>query len=226
MGDIFMNNLKKLYIGITGIIKYFLYILICKIRKQKQYIMFSTPRHGNLGDHAITYAEEQFFKRCGIKIFEVVNFDVDCYIKILNKRLPRDAVLLINGGGFLGSHWFKEEQSVRKVILNFPNNKIIIFPQTIYYEDTEFGKNQLKKSKEIYNNHSNLIMIAREETSFKFIKENYTNVKAIRMPDMVLYLKPLEGNKKRTKILLCLRQDKEKNLNKKQEEEIKKMFFA
>lgn len=36
----------------------------CKRLKQKEYILFGTPIHGNLGDHAIAIAEYKILEDC------------------------------------------------------------------------------------------------------------------------------------------------------------------
>ena len=52
---------------------------------------------------------------------------------------------------------YQRYEAIRRMIIkNFPNNKIIIFPQTIDYGKTRYGDREFKRAKEIYNNHKNL----------------------------------------------------------------------
>ena len=54
--------------------------------------------------------------------------------------------MLIHGGGFLGSIWIKEEEIFRKILKNFPEFLIIVFPQTIYFSKDEEGIKILRMS--------------------------------------------------------------------------------
>ena len=52
-----LNKVKEKIKEIIWKIKYSLYKLKCKIKKQEEYILFGTPLHGTLGDQAIAIAE-------------------------------------------------------------------------------------------------------------------------------------------------------------------------
>jgi exopolysaccharide biosynthesis predicted pyruvyltransferase EpsI len=49
--------LKEKIKKIILISKYKKYKKYCKKNNQKEYLIFNTPIHGNIGDHAIIYAE-------------------------------------------------------------------------------------------------------------------------------------------------------------------------
>lgn len=199
-----------------------------KYRKnnKKQYILFGIPEHGNIGDHAIAIAERAFLKEIGIEnVFEVPIKKQKVIIKKIKKDIKQNDIIMITGGGFIGDTWLEEENMVREVISTFKDNKIIIFPSTIYYRDNEKAKKELKKSLEIYNQHSNLVICAREKYTYDFIKENYKTVKALLIPDIVLYLyKKFDIGKeiKRKDVLFCLRRDIEKKVSKEQIKELEK----
>ena len=108
-----------------------------------------------------------------------------------------------------GDTYERPEKGRRRIIELFPNNKIIMFPQTVYFSDTEEGKKQLEISKNIYNNHPNLVLIAREKPSYEFLKEHFTNAKIYLTPDIVLTLDE-QKEIKREGALLVFRTDKEK----------------
>ena len=195
----------------------------CKKSKQKEYIMFCAPLHGNLGDHAILYAEEKLLNTLNIKIFEVPTYLEEYYFPVLTK-LPEETVIMITGGGFMGSHWFIEEELIRKVIQTYPNNKIIVFPQSIFYEENEFGKQEYENSKRIYNQHQNLFLCAREEISYAIMKQAYPKATILFVPDVVLSLPIIEKKtKSRNSLLLCIRNDKESKLSQIEKENIIKI---
>lgn len=217
-----LNKVKEKIKEIIWKIKYSLYKLKCKIKKQEEYILFGTPLHGNLGDQAIAIAEYEFLKDCGIKdVFEIPGFDRKYIINYLEAKIPKGGILLAHGGGYIGSLWINEEEMIREFIEKFPNNKIVIFPQTIFYEETEEGKEELKKSLEIYNNHNDLTICVREKYSYEFSIKEFTKIKTLLVPDIVLYIKNLKiPVKQRKGVLLCMRRDKEKKITNIEEDKI------
>lgn len=178
----------------------------------KRAVILGIPHHGNLGDNAIAMTEEKFLKENlkGYDIYTVPERNLHLCADKLKKYIKPDDVLFMHGGGNIGDTYERPEKGRRKVIQNFPNNKIIIFPQTVYYSDTDFGRKELEISKEIYNNHPDLTMIAREEKSYEFMKKHFTNAKIILTTDIVMYLNKTDLSKKREGVILALRTDKEK----------------
>ena len=87
----------------------------------------------------------------------------------IKAKTNRNDIILIHGGGFLGTLWMGQELHVRKIIETFPNNKIIILPQTIFYGEDEESKRQFELSKKIYGKHKDLHIFAREEISYNII---------------------------------------------------------
>ena len=191
-------------------------------KADRQYILFGTPLHGNIGDHAITIAEYKLLKDIEIEdVFEVSSFKRQYIIKYLKNHVSKNAIIMINGGGFMGSQWIREEEMIRDVVSSFPNNKIIIFPQTIYYKQDENGQAEMQKSLKIYQNHKRLVMCTREKISYGFAKENLSNANVILVPDIVLYLNnKKEPQYEREGILACLRKDVEKNINSEDENKL------
>ena len=47
-------------------------------------------------------------------------------------KIPKSAIILLNGGGNFGDLWRSHSEFRIKVINNFRTNKIIIFPQTVF----------------------------------------------------------------------------------------------
>lgn len=215
-----MREIKK-------IVKYILLHTIYKIKyiknytkyrksNSKQYILFGVPTHGNIGDHAILVAEHQFLSDIGVQqsVFDIPIEMQNILINTLKKHIKKDDVIMITGGGFIGSQWLEEENMVRQVLKSFSNNKTIIFPSTIYYKNDEDGQKELNIDKSIYEEHKNLVICARENVTYKWLRETYPNIKSLLTPDIVLYLKTNDKKNKREKIaLLCLRKDAEKSIN-------------
>ncbi|MBU3186343.1 glycosyltransferase [Clostridium estertheticum] len=193
--------------------------------EQNHIFLIGTPNHGNLGDQAIVYAEnkmlEDNFK--DFKIIEITTVDLIKHIKNLKKNVKKDDIFMLHGGGNLGNEYFWEEEGRRKIISEFKDNKIILFPQSIYFKDTENGKLEFDKTKIIYNAHKKLTLIAREDTSYSVMKEAFPNNNVILTPDIVMYLNKTNPIQERNGALLSLRKDREGVLTQTQKDEIKNM---
>ena len=186
--------------------------------KTRRIILIGSPEHGNLGDHAIAEAERNFFAK-DFPDIPLVELSGPCYRSlpgIIQSKIRPDDIICITGGGFLGSLWMIEEDMVRDVLQSFPNNQVVIFPQTMYFEDTVHGKEELAKSKKIYGECKNLKIFLREKKSYDYVIENFAipQDRVFLIPDMVL---SMTGNSaagtNRDTILLCLRGDKESCLS-------------
>ncbi len=193
-------------------------IALWKTFNKNGVFLILTPTHGNLGDHAIALSEMELFSEANFKYYEVTN---SILLKLQKQKLLHcfnGNKIVVNGGGNLGTLWMSAENLFRDIIIKNPKSAIYCFPNTVFYEDTDFGREELKKSIEIYNSHKNLKIYAREETSYNFMKPIYNSVELV--PDMVLRLKPQVNGKERNGCLLLLRSDIEKTLT---EEETEKL---
>lgn len=179
----------------------------------KKLIVMGIPHHGNIGDSAIAVAEEKILEQ-NFKDYKIYYLQ-EKYLDICSNRIKQfindEDIILLHGGGNIGDTYIRPEKGRREVIKSYPNNKIIIFPQTAYFSNTEEGKKELKISKEIYNKHKNLVILAREEKTYEFMKQNFYNAKIYLTPDIVMTLHK-KSNKNRKGALLIFRTDKEKTL--------------
>lgn len=213
---------KNFFLKISSILRFIkhncfsIYFLI-KYKRQLSsvdYILLDTPLHGNLGDHAIVLSEQQFLDNLGCKYLEILGVYTDGFEKWFAKVTPKDKIILINGGGFLGELWPNEEYRFRRILKAFNNNKIIVFPQTITFDlTTDNGLKFFEESKQYYTENKDLIICVREQRSYAFIKKYLPEVNVVLMPDIVTQYKPaINYNDQRKNILVCLRSDKEKNI--------------
>lgn len=179
-----------------------------RLLKPNAIFLILTPEHVNLGDHAIAKAEIQILQKLGIDYIEIPNKRLECLYYTKWLHVMNGAPILINGGGNLGTLWFGIEEITREIIKRNPKSEITILPNTFFYEDSPWGREELEKSKEIYNNHKHLRIYAREKTSFNAMVGIYRDVKLI--PDMVLSLNEcVTPAPVRKGCILCLRGDLE-----------------
>lgn len=191
--------------------------LYSHVGNEKKVYMFCAPDYENLGDHAIAAAEQRFF----FDKFNIEISEVPCrsYIKIApiaNKHIRPTDLILITGGGFLGSLWPFTEHQARETIRMYKDNKIIIMPQTLYWEDSPRLREERKDTQMVYADHPNLTFCARDRVTEKMARELYPSCNTILVPDMVLYndwKDYFENSPKRKGTLLCLKKDKESVLS-------------
>ena len=183
-------------------------------RKACRCIFIATPTHRNLGDHAIVYAQYRFLKDLigNIVFFEFSRAEYEKNAGVLGYIIDKNDLIVIDGGGNIGTLWIEEENKMRDIMTRFSRNRIIMFPQTAYFEESEYGHEEFRKTVDIYNNHNNLLIMARDKKTYELLSKSLNRVQVIFIPDIVLYISDAEdvsGSKKREGILLCLREDSE-----------------
>ena len=103
------------------------------------------------------------------------------------------------------------------LIEDFKFNQEIIFPQTIFYDDSSKGKMEMNTSISVYNKKS-LTIAARERTSYEIMCSIYPEANIILVPDIVLYagvkaFSMLNDSFEKEGVLLCFRDDAEKKIS-------------
>lgn len=170
----------------------------------------------NIGDHAQVVAIKKWFNDNfeDYLVLELDNDETYIYLSSIKKIVNKEDLIFCHSGGNLGNRGFIHEGARRLVIETFPENKIIVLPQTIFFSDTQKGKYELEITEKIYNNHKDLTIMARDRYSFELAKQYFPKCKNMICPDFVLYLDYFEGNvEKRENVLLCLRNDTESIIN-------------
>lgn len=176
----------------------------------KKIILMGFPNHRNLGDQAIALAEEKFIR----KHFPEYDFHsvpegimLKCVEKV-RKACSDDDILVLHGGGNFGNQYMYIEESRRKILELFPNNPIILMPQSIYFSKDEKGEEELSKTIKCYNKHDKFTIVAREQISYDIIKDNF-DVEVIQTPDIVMSLNKQNFEQDRDGIMYILRHDVE-----------------
>jgi len=174
--------------------------------------LLGTPSHSNLGDQAIAMAEIQFLmdKYKDVPLYDFTHEEVEHGMIYLSKIISPKDIIIIHGGGNMGTLWYEAELLRFNVIKTFLNNRIIIFPQSIFYQSAMGDSDELKLSQQVYAMHKDLHIIARETYSYKLMQAYYPSSNIYITPDIVLYLDVQEPQLMRNGILLCFRSDKEK----------------
>lgn len=192
--------------------------LITNYKNQEKIIYFQSPEHGNLGDQAIAIAGKKIIKD-KYKDKLILEFSYNEYkrnCKKIKELININDIIYIHGGGNFGNLYIWEEIQRRDIIKKFHKNKIVSMPQSLSYTNDLQGEKELKITREIGKNHKNLTIIARDEKSFTFAKENFSFNNIIMAPDSVLYMENYYLKKmkqERKNVIFTIRKDKEKVLS-------------
>lgn len=198
-----------------------------KIHKSNKtaFVCVESPVHNNMGDQALGFARSEYIQKIGInkkQIIDISTPDRMNYCDYIKNSVKDSDVILLRGGGFFGTLWEDGFIVILDFIKMYPNNKIILFPQSVHFDNTIRGKELLELSKKIIGDRKNLYLFARDFSSFELFKKFYSNVKVYVTPDTVFSYKPtFKNNAKNNEILICLRNDKEKKLD---DFQIKKLY--
>lgn len=183
------------------------------LKGKRKCFVFLAADYGNLGDVAITYAQEKYLKE-RFPDYEIVDIPISVtisHLKTLKKICSEEDIITVTGGGYMGDLYVGAELIRQLVFKVFKHHKIISFPQTADFSDTAQGRCMLKQAERIYGRCSNMELWAREERSYAFMKEHFSKNKVRLTPDIVMSLDETRGDEKRSGVTFCLRNDKEKN---------------
>lgn len=192
----------------------------------KTIYFFVTPTHSNLGDQAQLMCWLELFKDI-YKEYTVIcipnKYAKKNTIKYINEHIkPEDLIFIHSGYLIFDPH--PELPFICDIISTIKNHHITILPQTI---------NLLTKDKRdhvanIFNSHSDLLVMCRDEISYNNAKELFSRCSIKLMPDIVTSLignkKYSFGEYKRSGVLFCLRNDGEKFYTKDEINDLIKRF--
>ncbi len=130
-----------------------------------------------------------FLEKCGFPRSNIKKFTQSEYIEyagLFSRYINKRHLICGIGGGNLGNLWPNEEEFRYRFIDAFPNNPIVIFPQTVFFTEDEEGRKAIEASKQHYEKHRKLTIVAREQISFDRLKTLYRNPAKLLTPDIVL----------------------------------------
>lgn len=168
------------------------------------YIFIDLPYYNNIGDVLIWEGTERYLKTLPYKCIYKSSF-----IDFVHKNISNDVIIIMQGGGNFGDIWHEHQNFRKRIIKEYPNNRIIILPQTVYYND---NKNLIRDA-ELFSLHKELYICARDKYSFKVFQENFS-AKILLLPDMAFFIDVPIKKIRTGKTLYLKRIDKELNQTK------------
>ena len=142
------------------------------------YVLFDVPYYTNIGDTLIWEGTKHFLKNIPHKCLYTASVETYKY-----RPLQAGTVILMQGGGNFGDLWRRHQDLRLEVIKAYPNNKIIVLPQTVFYKDDAV----LQEDAKIFNSHKNLHICARDTISFEYLQQTLT-CSLLLVPDMAFYI--------------------------------------
>ncbi len=138
------------------------------------------PVHGNFGDLLIFLGTLEFLGDHGCRI-------ESCHsLHWLPKRLPPNAVVLMQGGGNFGDLYPHHQSYRNAAIARFGNHRIIILPQTIHFQHDS----EIRRVRQVLEAHPDLHILLRDFRSLELAKRHFPDCKSRLLPDMAHYLWP------------------------------------
>ncbi|MCM3161733.1 polysaccharide pyruvyl transferase family protein [Metabacillus litoralis] len=177
-------------------------IILTVIPKNSNVIYIEYPLHSNIGDMLIMKGTEKFFldnNICVKKRYSIFDFKTD-------KKVNNEDILVLHGGGNFGDLYPAHQKFREKVIKTFPNNRIVILPQSIHYNNDI----NLHKTASIFSSHNDLHVFLRDNISLGIARQ-YFKCNSYMAPDMAHQLYPITDSKIGNGLLGIIRTDGELN---------------
>lgn len=189
--------------------------------KNRIIVLCVPHNHSNRGDIAISLAQKDFINASFPKheLIEVPTQLCEYHASKIAKLIKDEDMIFICGGGWFGSLWRHNQVAAMSVLKRCPNNKIIVFPQTIYYTNDKNGNRELKSDTSFFRKLEEIYFCVRDKESFECISNNNMlneHSTILYLPDMVLTYLPKINKKdmpRQDKISVCLRNDMERVLS-------------
>lgn len=145
-------------------------------------IHVDAPYYQNIGDVLIWHGCQYFYKQNNIKCIYSRSHETFDF-----PNISYDTTICFNGGGNLGDLYPEHITLLKKIIEHYPDNKIIVFPQTIFYHD----KTKQDIDFKALLKHGNLYLTARDINVYSTIKPYFGDY-ALLAPDMAFYIPPVK----------------------------------
>jgi pyruvyl transferase EpsO len=143
------------------------------------YVLWGLPYYVNPGDTFIWEGTLDLLKKCPYKCVGTCGWD-----EYQNVPLNKETVILIMGGGYFGDLWRKAWQRVVDTITYYPENPILILPQSIYYSDPETAVEDSKR----LSSCKRLTILTRDQESYDYAKHVFNFAQTLLCPDLAFHM--------------------------------------
>jgi pyruvyl transferase EpsO len=147
------------------------------------YVLLDLPYHPNLGDTLIWEGELAFLKQIEKKCLYYTNS-----FGYQDMNISKEVIILLHGGGNFGDVWPYSNDFRKRLISAFPNNRVIMFPQTVFYN----SQANLAEDAALYNQYPNVTLCARDKKSYEILHAHMHGCQVLLLPDMAFFADVLE----------------------------------
>ncbi len=161
------------------------------------------PNHSNVGDSAIWSGEIAFLRQIGRRIRYICTTE-DYDREVVGRG---DSLILIHGGGNFGDLWPVHQQFRERVLVDFPERRIIQLPQSIHFSRPDL----LATARAAIAGHRDFHILVRDGASAALARRHF-DAPVHLCPDMAHQLgMPLFSKEDKThRFVVLARSDKER----------------
>jgi len=141
-----------------------------------QIAMVDEPVHRNIGDHLIHNGITQFLRDHNIQTVARAN-TYSYHRSWFSKCLNPETIIVCHGGGHFGDLYPAHQRLREKVAKDFPSNRIVTLPQSIYFKDPI----EARRAARALRQHPDYHLFVRDRDSLR-------KAEALQLPN--LYLAP------------------------------------
>lgn len=164
------------------------------------YVYLDLPYHSNIGDILIWEGTRQFLNK-----FPYHCLYSTAYYNYMPPKIDKDVIIFLHGGGNWGDLWRQHQEFRMRIMKEFPQNKIVILPQTVFYADQKTCLEDLA----FVNKYPNVVVCARDQRSYDLLVKHLKK-QVLLVPDMAFCIEGLpRENHGGERNLFVQRRDKE-----------------
>lgn len=145
------------------------------------------PNHDNIGDTLLWHATRAYLQQAGAEVRYACDH-TGFSPRLLRRRLGREGIVLLHGGGNFGDLWPTFHEFRKRAIAELRDLPIVQLPQSIHFRSPE----NLVATRRVVDAHPELTIFVRDEPSLAIASAEF-GAKVELAPDMAFALGPLEA---------------------------------
>ena len=145
----------------------------------KRCVLLDAPYYDNVGDVLIWEGMEQFIQKHQLECLYRCS-----HLTYEYRKWDEDVCVFLVGGGNFGDLWRGLQEFRNDIVKKYPNNRIIIFPQSVHFDNLMLLEDDIK----IFSSHPDLYICARDKQSYDFLTKHFVHNHCLLVPDMALYV--------------------------------------
>ncbi len=135
----------------------------------------------NSGDLLIWLGEKRYLAELGIT--PAYQCSMESYNASAMRDCIGDGLILMSGGGSFGDRYIYQ-QFREQVLADFPDNEVIVFPQSVSFLDASRLQASVKK----FRDHGKVTICARDNASMQLLETHFSFCKCFKVPDAANFL--------------------------------------